>query len=825
MDPREEPPRLWLVSGGILGAGVWAERRDRYRFFARGLIGAGWAALYATAYAIYAIPAARIVGNPFAGSLILLAVGGGMIAHSLRYRSQAITAVAYFSAFAALAVTPSSPFAVVSLIPLAASVLYLAAEFDWYAMALFGLIATYATCISRGSSDAPLAEVQALFLAYWLLFDLFDLLRVKRRIVNGGVEWTYYGNLAGFTVLSYLAWAHHAPHRLWIASVAGCALFLADSIARAILRPPSSFVETDGIGERLEAGSFEVSALVSAVLGGMALVANVAGVWLSAGLALEAEVIYLLGVRFVSPFLRYLGIAAFGHSLARLLWVAPGKTWTPPAVFHVVLFYVNRVLRRPNALMSTAAAVLVAMVIGIEAPVAWVGCAWIVFAVLLFELKEIDFRGQAYVLACAGALACIVRGDVWSLGISLALIYVSALRSRSIAMQSSGIAVALASALLWRGIPVDYLALSWFALTFVVLELANQEVPEELRWYVAPAGALALAGIVVTHSVDFAQGPAQAVWISFFASGAFCALAALRAQRSELLRQGFMAASAALTMAGVWLVAPDPYVTLLWTGIALAVLELRFRSIAAAAFALVYCRMLVFDLWHTPLISMPVAICAVYWLWYRVRDQRPLATVVFWLAPIPLFCLVLREAGQSNAAPGFMTASLILLLAGIRFDIRDARIQSYITAGMAFALAIGPHSIPIAGGTVALLYAAQAIAKKSPETKASMYLSLGATVLLSALLFDKISGGMLTVSWGFEGLILLGCGFGLRERVLRLQGLALLLVCILKLFLYDLRNLDTLPRILSFVALGAILLGVSWIYTRFRDHIKKLLVE
>ena len=129
-----------VVSTGILGAGVWVERRDRYRFFARGLIGAGWAALYATAYAIYAIPAAQIVSNPFAGSVILLAVGAGMVAHSLKYRSQAVTAVAYFSAFAALAVTPSSPFAVISLIPLAASVLYLAVKFEWYSMALFGMV-------------------------------------------------------------------------------------------------------------------------------------------------------------------------------------------------------------------------------------------------------------------------------------------------------------------------------------------------------------------------------------------------------------------------------------------------------------------------------------------------------------------------------------------------------------------------------------------------------------------------------------------------------------------------------------------------------------
>ena len=72
-------------------------------------------------------------------------------------------------------------------------------------------------------------------------------------------------------------------------------------------------------------------------------------------------------------------------------------------------------------------------------------------------------------------------------------------------------------------------------------------------------------------------------------------------------------------------------------------------------------------------------------------------------------------------------------------------------------------------------------------------------------------------------MVLLGIGFVARERLLRLQGLVLFLVCILKLFLYDLRNLETMYRILSFIALGLILLGVSWIYTRFRENIRRLL--
>jgi uncharacterized membrane protein len=53
--------------------------------------------------------------------------------------------------------------------------------------------------------------------------------------------------------------------------------------------------------------------------------------------------------------------------------------------------------------------------------------------------------------------------------------------------------------------------------------------------------------------------------------------------------------------------------------------------------------------------------------------------------------------------------------------------------------------------------------------------------------------------------------------------LGLVLGCTLKLFLYDLRNLETPFRILSFIVLGLMLLGVSWVYSRFREQLRRIL--
>jgi len=64
----------------------------------------------------------------------------------------------------------------------------------------------------------------------------------------------------------------------------------------------------------------------------------------------------------------------------------------------------------------------------------------------------------------------------------------------------------------------------------------------------------------------------------------------------------------------------------------------------------------------------------------------------------------------------------------------------------------------------------------------------------------------------------LGCW--LRLQGIRWFGLGFLGVVIFKVFLYDLSNLTTLYRILSFMGLGIILLTVSWLYHRYKNQIK-----
>jgi uncharacterized membrane protein len=76
----------------------------------------------------------------------------------------------------------------------------------------------------------------------------------------------------------------------------------------------------------------------------------------------------------------------------------------------------------------------------------------------------------------------------------------------------------------------------------------------------------------------------------------------------------------------------------------------------------------------------------------------------------------------------------------------------------------------------------------------------------------------LSVIWALYGAGLLLAGGVRRVRLLRLMALALLGLTTLKVFFLDLSALDRAYRIVSFIVLGAILLGVSYLYQRSQQR-------
>lgn len=787
-----------LVGGALL------ERRTLYAIFARGLIGGGWAAVYFTTYAMHALPAAKIIDNAYLASALLLAVAASMILHSLRYKSQTVSGLAYFIAFATLALCESTPFSVLALLPLAGSLLFLAYRFDWRKMAVFGLFATYATCASRPDTGASLPSTQAPFAMYWLLFETFDLLSLRRRSYGWRIESLIFpGNAAGFLALSLVKWHRTAPAHLHLALAAGAGLYLISALLRVRMRSPSAFSEDSGPIGQMAAGSYEGPITLAAALAAAAILRRATGEWINFGLLIEGEILFLAGWRFRQTYLRGLAGAAFAVCVAKIIAIDQltgsaigfaGRKWseaTPITLLTAATFYGNRLLQvAEGALYTWTAAALVTLALGFELPQPILGVAWLAFGALLLECglrtRETEFRYQSYVVSALGFLEV-----AWS--------HVIQAHKNSPASEplSLGIATAICCALSWRAFR----------------PMPNRIADEERGW-----------------CRDLYAGAATLF---------------------------------ALTLA--WLVLPPAPVALAWTVIGLVLLEIgfgasleRFRLWGNLVATAVCVRLFLSNftnlgdtlhISHRMLTVVPILV-SQYYVWSRYRQanvggSERIFTRLYLYAPAVLGMALIRfELGRTLAVTGWAVFGLALYWFGLTRNIQDLRWQSYAIAALSFWRSwntnfyipdsLGGIRVRILSGAavIASFYCAQLVSPRESQPgqgrslldrHARAFYSLLASILLAVLLYYEVSGGLLTMAWGAEALALLGAGFPLRDRVQRLSGLALFLVCVLKLFLYDLRQLETVNRILSFIILGLILVGVSWMYTRFRERIQKYL--
>lgn len=83
----------------------------------------------------------------------------------------------------------------------------------------------------------------------------------------------------------------------------------------------------------------------------------------------------------------------------------------------------------------------------------------------------------------------------------------------------------------------------------------------------------------------------------------------------------------------------------------------------------------------------------------------------------------------------------------------------------------------------------------------------------------------LTGLWAFYAVAALVIGINRRWRAVRLWALALLIVPIGKVFVYDVFTLEPVYRIIAFAGLGLLLVSSGYLYQRYRRAIKGLLTE
>lgn len=73
--------------------------------------------------------------------------------------------------------------------------------------------------------------------------------------------------------------------------------------------------------------------------------------------------------------------------------------------------------------------------------------------------------------------------------------------------------------------------------------------------------------------------------------------------------------------------------------------------------------------------------------------------------------------------------------------------------------------------------------------------------------------------WAIYALVLITVGIWQRRKLDRLFGIGLLAATLIKLYVYDLRDLSTGPKIILFIALGLLLLVIAFLYQKFKTTI------
>jgi uncharacterized membrane protein len=184
----------FAVSAALLAGGVWLERKETYRIIARGSIGGGWAGGFFTTFALYHLPAARVLDSLIVDLLLMLLVAAGMVAHSLRYRSQTVTGLAFLLGFATLLTSDLETgggtvvFSLAASAVLALALVVVTTLRHWTWLELAGLIAVYLNHLvwltqvlpENHSAFTEFWPSTALILLYWAIFRAAYVLRAPK---------------------------------------------------------------------------------------------------------------------------------------------------------------------------------------------------------------------------------------------------------------------------------------------------------------------------------------------------------------------------------------------------------------------------------------------------------------------------------------------------------------------------------------------------------------------------------------------------------------------------------------------------------------------
>jgi uncharacterized membrane protein len=820
----------YVVGFLMLAAGIVFERREMWRLLARAGIAGGWSLVYFTTYAMYHVPAARVLSSESVDLILLLAVAAAMVAHTLRYQSQVVTGLTFLLAFTTINVSRGNANSLTASAILAAVLAVIAVRRQWFEMELVGMAAAF---INHYLWLRPIIEPMhghihafagytassALLVGYWLIFRASY---VVRRIDNPRQEQvsTIAALLNPALLLAVMGYQSVHPELSFqfLLALGGIELILGQLPVTRQRR--AAFVVLTTLGSCLLVAAFP---------------RRYADTTLSISWLAEAEALLLVGV-----FLREILFRRLALLTALLVWIQMVGADAGQVYFErmygiglggrpglglffgiaATVFYANAqwIPRRWPGLIETAleqlcfrrmshmAGVLAFIGAWIAWPEAWTAVVW---AALALALSYIGRRWQAPEVSLDGmvcAAAAVLRVLIVNLAAKQTLPDVPWMTERLLT-------IPLVAALL-------YLASRWAGAREIVT--AERAAPV-YTW--AASGLFALLAWYELRPVGVALGWTL-LGLVLLEVGVTRRSAPLRLQAyvafgASFLRSFFVNLNASGNEGNI---SPRLYTTVP-LAVAFYYVYMRLKDQTADDFAIE--RRIHAAAWHSLLGVLTLSALV------RLEFDADLVAVGWAALALILVALAWQSGTRLFLHQGLLLAFGVLF----RAILHNLYERSY------FPAPFGHGRVVTVGASVALLGLALPFAFSLRRLKANRTASdrwyrrfLEALderpeqvlffipfVLLTAMLAVEVRIGMVTLAWGLEAVVVFLLALVVKERSFRLAGLGLLLVCVGKIMLRDVWGLPPRDRYLTFIVLGTALLLVSYLYTRYRDILRQYL--
>ena len=263
-----------------------------------------------------------------------------------------------------------------------------------------------------------------------------------------------------------------------------------------------------------------------------------------------------------------------------------------------------------------------------------------------------------------------------------------------------------------------------------------------------------------------------------------------------------------------------------------------------------------------PVLTIALLAAIYYFTAFNTEDSPRIRVALLWFGTISIAALLRFQLPAEWVAVGWAALTVVLYALGRGFTLTTFSRQAYamaLVAGIRCAFdnfyqvgawrftSVRTATVSLSAALLYILFAGSQLAKKHVpaelsdanadqaegnsirkmwaliETHPQHLFFFIPTTLLTVLLSLEVRRGFLTAAWGLEALVVFLAVLKMEERAYRWFSLLLFLLCVGRLVGIDIWTLDALGRIVSFMALGATLLAVSFLYARHREIFRRVL--